>query len=299
MTGRHGGEEHLAPVIPLFGSSGRMRPSGADESEVGPPSTEHSEKDRPAGERVVSFRTTGSSPPPASAEDAPSRMTRDAARFGAAAAGAAGRGDSVFGPVEMRRRREAEAAERAAAQDIQPDPDDIDGVAERALVRRLRSKQLSVREARSVLVEQGMRPERIEELLDDFCRRLYLDDRSLAGHLARSASERKGQGRMMLARTLSQRGIPREIVDEVLAGLDQDEDELALTFARSRAGALRGLDGETALRRLLGQLARRGFGGGTGMTAARTALTEEGVLGGRPRGFRPGEGGGVRFEESD
>lgn len=50
------------------------------------------------------------------------------------------------------------------------------------------------------------------------------------------------------------------------------------------------LDPETALRRLLGQLARRGYGGSVASQAARTALREA-AGGGATRG--------VRFVESE
>ena len=74
--------------------------------------------------------------------------------------------------------------------------------------------------------------------------------------------------------------------------LEDDDEERALEFARTKAQSLLRVDDETALRRLTGQLARRGYGGGVAMNAARTAMREA----------RRGSGGrshGVRFEESD
>lgn len=177
---------------------------------------------------------------------------------------------------------------------VEPDADEIRQRAEEALVRKLRAKQLSVSEARSVLRENGLDRDAIEDVVDDFLRRSYLDDHTLASLLVTSGSERKGQGRIALARSLAQRGIPRDIIDDALEELPDDDAERALEFARSKASGMSRLDYETALRRLHGQLARRGYGGSIAMTAARTALGEVGV---RRATARPSSG--VRFVDSE
>ncbi|GAA2892680.1 regulatory protein RecX [Microbacterium esteraromaticum] len=175
----------------------------------------------------------------------------------------------------------------------EPDADEVRRRAEEALVRKLRAKQLSVSEARSVLRENDLDRDSIEDVIDDFQRRSYLDDHTLASLLVTSGSERKGQGRIALARSLAQRGIPRDIIDDALEELPDDDAERALEFARSKAAGMSRLDFDTALRRLHGQLARRGYGGSVAMSAARTALGEVGV---RRATARPS---GVRFVESD
>jgi len=168
-------------------------------------------------------------------------------------------------------------------------PNDPIADASELLVRKLRSKQLSSREARDVLRENGVPAEERELLVEQFEQRGYLDDASLAELLVTSGSERKGQGRVAIARTLSQRGIPREIADEALSVLDDDDAERALDYARSKVSGLRRYDEETAVRRLVGQLSRRGYGGNVALTAARTAWRET------QRGSGVGR---VRFEES-
>ncbi|MGW9626895.1 regulatory protein RecX [Microbacterium sp. NPDC055521] len=181
---------------------------------------------------------------------------------------------------------------------LESDADEIRQRAEEALVRKLRAKQLSVSEARSVLRENGLDRDAIDDVIDEFLRRSYLDDHTLASLLVTSGSERKGQGRIALARSLGQRGIPRDIVDDALAELPDDDAERALEFARSKASGMSRLDYDTALRRLHGQLARRGYGGSVAMNAARTALGEVGV---RRATTRPSgaHSSGVRFVDSD
>ncbi|MFJ4224868.1 regulatory protein RecX [Microbacterium sp. NPDC089695] len=130
----------------------------------------------------------------------------------------------------------------------------------------------------------------IDDILDDFERRGYVDDAQLAGQLVAAGVERKGQGRVALSRALAQRGIPREIIDAALDELPDDDADRALDYARSKARSLARLDADTALRRLVGQLSRRGYNGAVAMSAAKTALRE--TSGGRPAT-------GVRFVDSD
>lgn len=238
MFENNGGEERLAPVIPLFG--GR---TGDAERNV----------DRNSEPRALRAMDIG--------QDAPIPVARTHPAAG---------GHAFDGGL------------------AENDPDDVRRRGEEALVRKLRAKQLSVSEARMVLRQHDVDAEGIESILDEFQHRGYLDDRTLASLLVTTGVERKGQGRVVLSRSLAQRGVPREIVDEVLAELPDDDAERALEFARAKARAMTDLEPDTALRRLLGQLARRGYGGSAAMEAARTALREAGSGRGR-----------VRFVDSD
>ena len=78
----------------------------------------------------------------------------------------------------------------------------------------------------------------------------------------------------MIAQELARRGVPREVADVALAALPDDDAERALRFARTKARSMASLDRNTALRRLTGQLTRRGYGGSIALNAAREALDE-------------------------
>ncbi|WP_336632464.1 MULTISPECIES: regulatory protein RecX [unclassified Microbacterium] len=145
--------------------------------------------------------------------------------------------------------------------------------AEAALLRKLRTRSLSVREARSVLIGQEIDETSADAVIARFVDHGYLDDAKLAEQLIHTAVDRKGQGRMAVSRALSQRGIPREVADAAIDELPDDERERALAFARTKAPAMRTLERDVALRRLSGQLARRGYGA-YALDAARTALEE-------------------------
>lgn len=249
MTGENGGEDSLAPVIPLFGreasATASSRSTAEDDADAGTPSAHHP------------------------AYGAEARSTPK---------------------LRALRPHEASASEGEVL-----DPDSIREKAEEVLVRKLRARSLSIAEARTVLKGyelQGQRVDaaQIDDVIDEFCRRGYLDDAILAGHLVTSGVERKGQGRVALSRALAQRGIPRDVIDAALDELPDDDAERALEFARTKARSLSRLDNDTALRRLVGQLARRGYNGAVAMKAAKAALAESGS---------GGSGGGVRFVDSD
>lgn len=237
-----GGDEGLAPVIPLFAQPVALRGTAAPRAAVestgstegaaleGSRSRAHADVDR------AQWHTTWTDE---AVDDAP--------------------------PVT------ADEAERAAT-------------AEHALLKRLRTRSLSEREARAALREHDLSDGAVEMLVAGMRGHGYLDDARLAEQLVHSGTTRKGLGRQALGRTLAQRGIPRDIADGALAELADDDAERALEYARGKAQSMRHLDRDTALRRLSGQLARRGYGA-TALSAARQSLDELAA----PRGS-------VRFE---
>lgn len=262
MTVDDGGEARLAPVIPLFG--GKVTPASS----------------LPAPQRVE--QAGPSSPDPVRT----GIMSGEPAESGSMAEEPGS--DKV--PPRLRAMRSAHEHDHADDQEPTRDPDQVRALGEESLVRKLRARSLSISEARLVLRGHDLDRSQIDDVIDDFCRRGYLDDVILAEQLVISGIERKGQGRIALSRALAQRGIPRDVIDIALGDLPDDDAERALEFARTKARSMARLDFDTALRRLMGQLARRGYGGSVAMSAARMALTE--VSSGKPTG-------GVRFVDSE
>jgi regulatory protein len=149
--------------------------------------------------------------------------------------------------------------------------------AEARLLRKLRTRSLSLSEARQALLEAELTRDEADEQVASFVRLGYLDDAALAEQLIRSAVERKGQGRKAIALQLAKRGIPRDVADAALTELPDDDRERALEFARTKARSMGSLERDTALRRLGGQLARRGYPSSVSLDAARRALDEQGT----------------------
>lgn len=308
MSEQRGGDsERIAPIIPLFGGHAARGPATApDNAESDPRSgapTAAQGGDASAGQEQASssddaglWRSTWHDAAPvqavsgdhvrhASADaDAGSPSDRHPARGGAR------RGTSAARTPRLRVVEEPTGAAPDEGGASASSLDDIRSTAEESLLRKLRARSLSVSEARLVLKGHGLDATAIDDVTDDFCRRGYLDDTLLAEMLVTAGVERKGQGRVALSRALAQRGIPREIIQAALDELPDDDAERALEFARTKARSMSRLDPDTALRRLLGQLARRGFGGSVATNAARTALREASFGGG---------GSGVRFVDSD
>lgn len=169
-----------------------------------------------------------------------------------------------------------EYGEDAYGEDAGEASDGLRDRAEKTLLKKLRTRSLSVVEARAVVAEHGLDSDATEELLQAFLDRGYLDDAALAEQLVHAGTDRKGQGRRIIAQTLAKRGVPRDVADAALAALPDDDADRALEYARTKAPAMRDLDRDAALRRLSGQLARRGYGGSVAFDAARRALDEQG-----------------------
>lgn len=166
----------------------------------------------------------------------------------------------------------AETSDRSAESESEADDAEV-LAAEKALMRKLRGRGLSVREARSALRDAALPDAAADAVIARFLDLGYLDDEALAEQLIDKALSRKAQGRQAIAQTLSQRGLPRDVIEIALGALPDDEAERALEFARSKAAAMDGLERDVALRRLSGQLARRGYGSAA-LSAARQALDE-------------------------
>lgn len=173
-------------------------------------------------------------------------------------------------------------------------PDEIRDRAEGVLLRKLRGRSLSLAEARTALGGvDGVDESVIEEVVAKFVDLGYLDDEAFAEQLAMSAIERRGQGRRAVVQTLRKRGISREVADAAIAELPDDDAERALEFARSKARNVGGKDYDASLRRLAGQLARRGYSSSVSLETARQALAEAGIR--RAPFSRPAASSGVRF----
>ena len=149
------------------------------------------------------------------------------------------------------------------------------------LTRRLRRSALSEREARTFLTQRGVDSA-------DRARRRSSCSPVAAGSTTRCSPSssctpgRAGRvrGRRAIAQTLSARGSPRDVADAALARFPTTTTTVRSSTRASKAHGLRSYDLDTAMRRLMGQLARRGYSGSVAATAARTALAEQRSSGG-------------------
>lgn len=165
--------------------------------------------------------------------------------------------------------REPASSSRSLPSDSEPAPGAVRHVAITALARR----GLSQRELEHHLRNRGFDD---AEILDEVARLErdgYLDDIALAQNLVGTLQERKGLGRSAIAAELTRRHLAPAAIEYALDLIDTgDELSRAREIAIKRAGQLRNLDRETAVRRLSAYLARRGYGGSTIRAAVDQAL---------------------------
>jgi len=139
----------------------------------------------------------------------------------------------------------------------------------RLLARRARSSG----ELRRELTALEHDASEIEEVVLECEASLYLDDLGLARVLCEGLRERKRASRAQIRVKLRERLLPDAVIEQVVGELDDDaEHELLREAAVDRARKLGGLDRQTAERRLLGFLARRGWGGERALRVTREAL---------------------------
>lgn len=138
------------------------------------------------------------------------------------------------------------------------------GEAERCLAAALRylgRRALTTEELRRRLARRGFSEAAVVGALAHLTRRGWLDDRKYARqYVAAHREGRAAQGPRRLATELRRRGVPPDIVAEVVDGLGGTELEAqAEALVRSRLARMHGVDRRTAWRRLAALLARRGF----------------------------------------
>lgn len=316
------GDDHLAPVIPLFGGGGAVSPDGSEA-----PSTGKSARRVGTGDGRHNDRAENDSAAPATA--LPTFATfwpGDAA--GSGEGGSVGDNDSVGsgeggstgsgGAVRSGRSAGSDGGVRsgrsarsgrsvgsgvaaasngwAAGSSGADEADEADEPAETLEAAQHRAENISMhaltrrgvssREMEKTLRSRDLPDEVVLAEVERLERVGLLDDAALAETLVRTKQDRKGLGKSAIAAELRQRGLAQEAVDEAVAEIDDDEEQArADEWARKRAGQLRGLDHATAERRLSGYLMRRGYRSEVVRRAIATAL---------PRGGA--KGGGVRFE---
>ena len=104
-------------------------------------------------------------------------------------------------------------------------------------------------------------PATIESTLERLTKLGFLSDEEFAHAKALSAATHKHHGRRRARAELSRFGISTEVADRALDAVYDKTDTIAVArkLAEKQAPRLRKLDPQTARRRLLGMLQRRGF----------------------------------------
>ena len=143
-------------------------------------------------------------------------------------------------------------------------PADPEAVARTIILRRLTLAPRTRAELERTLRERNVPDEVSVRMLDRFTELGLIDDTAYASMFTESRRQRDGWSRRAIAAKLRERGVPREVAEDALSGIDSDEEfATALSLGRRRWDRTAGLDPAVRQRRLAGMLARRGYSYGT------------------------------------
>lgn len=147
------------------------------------------------------------------------------------------------------------------------------GAARHVSITALARRGLSRRELERHLRDRGFDDDEIATEVARLEGDGYVDDIALAQNLVGTLQERKGLGRSAIAAELTRRHLAPAAIEYALDLIDTgDELSRAREIAVKRAGQLRHVDRDTAVRRLSAYLARRGYGGSTIRAAVDQAI---------------------------
>jgi regulatory protein len=188
--------------------------------------------------------------------------------------GAAGRDSGAA------RARGARAGRFGVPQELDPDADPV-AVAREICLRLLTDRARTRQELAQALRRKGVPEDAAGAVLERFDEVGLIDDAAFAGQWVRSRHRNKGLARRAIAMELRRKGVGDEVAGEALAEVDAESEE---TRARELVDRkLRTMPADTpeqrkkAAPRLVGMLARKGYGGGIAYRVVREALAAHGA----------------------
>ena len=125
-----------------------------------------------------------------------------------------------------------------------------------AALRFLSYRPRSSQEVRRRLASR-FTPEAVQETVRRLEEHGFLDDAAFAAFWRQSREAHRPRSTALIRRELMQKGVPRDVAEAAVTGLDDEHS--AYRAAKRRERALRGLDEATFRRRLGDYLRRRGF----------------------------------------
>lgn len=151
----------------------------------------------------------------------------------------------------------------------------VDNLEERArniVLKLLERGPKSSSELASALEKHEIPVEIANHVITRFTEVELIDDAAFAQQVVDASRRTKGLARSMVKRKLADKGLDKEIINQVASEIS-DDDELAVAteVAIKRLSQLSKLDPEVRNRRLVGFLQRRGFGSGVVFAAIREA----------------------------
>jgi regulatory protein len=154
---------------------------------------------------------------------------------------------------------------------------DHEAVARKILLDMLTGQARSRSELAAKLARKGVPEDVVERLLDRFEEVGLVDDEAFARLWVQSRQSGKGLARRALAQELRRKGIDDETARTALQELDPDDEvESARLLVRRKLRTAASLDRDTAIRRLSGMLARKGYPAGVAFRVVKEELEAAG-----------------------
>jgi len=190
---------------------------------------------------------------------------------GTSARNQGGRGGRVSGP-QWSRGTDAEGAE------VPTEMADPEAVAKGICLRALTGTAKTRKQLADLLAKKEVPVEVADAVLDRFTDVGLIDDAAFAAAWVTSRQSGRGLARRALASELRAKGVDGEVAAAAVAEVDpQDEWDSARRLVERKVPAMLRLDRVTAERRLMGMLARKGYGGGLAGYVVREALDAAGA----------------------
>jgi regulatory protein len=150
---------------------------------------------------------------------------------------------------------------------------DPESVARAVCLRALTGAPKTRKQLADLLARRGVPEDAAASVLDRLTEVGLIDDAAFARAWVDSRQAGRGLARRALRAELHAKGVDAEVAAEAVALVDEDDERAAAReLVRRRLGSMRRLDRVTASRRLLGMLARKGYGGGLAAGVVREAL---------------------------
>ena len=177
--------------------------------------------------------------------------------------------------MSRRRQREPEEHER----DLGPVADP-ESVARAILLNKLTASAKSRRELADALAAKDVPDDVATRVLDRFEQVGLVDDAAFADTWVRSRHASRGLSRRALSHELRRKGVSDDVISESLEQVDAEtERAAAAALVARKLPSTRGLERARRTRRLVGMLARKGYGPGLAAGVVRDALAEEDMSG--------------------
>ena len=162
------------------------------------------------------------------------------------------------------------------AEALGPDAD-AEAVARQILLDQLTGRARSRKELADKLAARRVPREIATALLDRFEEVGLVDDQAFARAWVASRQSTKGLAPRALAQELRRKGVADEVVREALDEVGPEAEEAAArALVRKKLRTLSRVDDTTAIRRLVGMLARKGYPSGMAFSVVRDEVRSAG-----------------------